>query len=118
MLHDDVLAFSATLAPDEKLRGTTLRYFFKEALRDLLPAEILTKEKHGFGLPVGAWLQSHAPLRTLAADSLTALRARQIVQPDFIDRLLDRHLDEHAGYYGTMVWVLMMLELWYQKHAS
>ena len=86
MLHDDVLAFSATLAPDRSCAGPRCATFFKEALRDLLPLEILTKEKHGFGLPVGAWLQSHAPLRALAADSLTALRGRGIVRPEFIDQ--------------------------------
>lgn len=118
MLHDDVIDFSLGLPPDLKLRGTRLRHFFKEALSDYLPAEIIAKQKHGFGLPVGAWLESHAGLRTLASDSLSTLRERGIVRPEFIDRLLDDHLAAHAGYYGTMVWILMMLELWFQRHAT
>jgi len=115
MLHDDVIDYSLRLAPDQKLRGTRLRFFFKEALKDYLPAEILAKQKHGFGLPVGAWLQSHAPLRDLASDSLVTLRGRGIVRPEFIDKLLSDHLAAHAGYYGTMVWILMMLEGWFQR---
>jgi asparagine synthase (glutamine-hydrolysing) len=117
MLHDDVIDFSLRLAPALKLKGTRLRPFFKEALADYLPAETVAKQKHGFGLPVGTWLQSHAQLRELASDSLTTLRARGIVRADFIDRLLGDHLAAHAGYYGTMVWILMMLELWFQRHA-
>lgn len=117
MLHESVVDFSAILSPGMKLRGTKLRYFFKEALRGFLPNEILAKEKHGFGLPVGAWLQSHPPLRDLAGDSLQRLKSRNIVRPDFIDSLLSDHLHSHAGYYGTMVWILMMLELWFDKHA-
>jgi asparagine synthase (glutamine-hydrolysing) len=117
MLHDDVIDFSLRLAPGLKLRGTRLRHFFKEALADYLPAEIIAKQKHGFGLPVGAWLQSNAQLRALASDNLMALRARGIVRPEFIDRLLADHLAAHAGYYGTMVWVLMMLELWFQHQV-
>jgi len=38
-----------------------------------------------------------------------------IIRADFINKLLEQHLDEHAGYHGTMVWVLMMLEQWYKQ---
>ena len=30
--------------------------------------------------------------------------------------LIDVHLPSHPGYYGEMVWVLMMLEQWLQTH--
>jgi len=115
MLHDPVIDLSMTLPADYKLRGTQLRWFFKESLRDFLPARIIAKEKHGFGLPVGAWLRSHRPLREMASDSLAGLRGRGIVRADFLDRLVDRHLDEHPGYYGVMVWILMTLELWFRR---
>ncbi|BAN36787.1 asparagine synthase [Sulfuricella denitrificans skB26] len=114
-LNDEMVAFSAGLAPELKLKGTKLRYFFKEALRDFLPGEIITKQKHGFGLPFGVWLQDHKPLQELATDSLNGLKSRNIVRAEFIDKLLGQHLAEHAGYHGTMVWVLMMLEQWFRQ---
>jgi len=114
--NDEMLAFSLALAPEQKLRGTQLRYFFKQALRGFLPDEIITKQKQGFGLPFGVWLQTHKPLREIAADSLNDLKSRDIIRSDFIDRLLDQHLHEHAGYHGTMVWLLMMLEYWFKQH--
>lgn len=117
MLHESVVDFSSTLSPRLKLKDTRLRYFFKEALRDFLPKEIIDKKKHGFGLPVGSWLQNHAPLHEFACDSLQGLKSRHIVRPDFIDSLLNDHMRSHAGYYGTMVWILMMLELWFERHA-
>jgi asparagine synthase (glutamine-hydrolysing) len=116
LLGDEVVAFSARLPPELKLRRTRLRYFFKEALRDFLPEEIITKTKHGFGLPFGRWFQSHPPLRQIALDSLADLRKRDIVRPGFIDDLIGIHMKSHAGYYGTMVWVLMMLEQWMKEH--
>lgn len=118
MLDESVVALSARLPENLKLRRTVLRYFFKEALRDFLPAEILTKQKQGFGLPVGAWLTTHPRLSELARDSLSSLKRRGIVAPAFIDRLLGEHLRVHAAYFGTMAWVLMMLELWFQKQES
>ena len=118
MLHESVVDFAGMLPPDFKLRRTKLRYFFKEALRGFLPTEILAKKKHGFGLPVGIWLQSHTPLRELASDSLAALKKRRVVRSEMIDALLTRRLAAHAGYYGTLVWILMMLELWFQQHVD
>jgi asparagine synthase (glutamine-hydrolysing) len=112
LLDDRIIDFSLRLPSSLKLRGTQLRWFFKEALRDFLPAEIITKKKHGFGLPVGRWLIDHQPLFELAMDSIERLRPRGILRPQFVKELVDVKLREHPGYYGTMVWVLMMLGLW------
>jgi len=117
-LNDQVVAFSAGLTPQQKLNGTQLRWFFKEALRGFLPDAIITKQKHGFGLPFGVWLQEHAQLQQLAADSLSDLKARKVVRGEFIEQLVGTHLKEHAGYHGTMVWVLMMLEQWFRAHRN
>ena len=116
MLDDGVLDFSLRLAPGLKLKGTKLRYFFKEALRGFLPDAILTKSKHGFGLPFGPWLRDHAPLQQIAYGSLEQLGDRGIIRKEFTRELIDVVRSGHAGYYGTMVWVLMMLELWLSHH--
>jgi asparagine synthase (glutamine-hydrolysing) len=118
LLDDAMVEFSGQLPEDLKLRGNQLRYFFKEALRDFLPSEIITKQKHGFGMPVGAWLTTHPGLMALNRASLASLKDRGIISPAFIDRLLNEHLHTHAAYFGVMAWVLMMLELWFQKHPS
>jgi asparagine synthase (glutamine-hydrolysing) len=118
MLNDALVAFSARLAPDLKLKGARLRYFFKEALRGFLPDEIIAKTKHGFGLPFGQWLQTHKPLQQLVGDSLQELKGRGIVQPQLVDELLAELVQSHAGYYGTLAWVLMMLEQWFRKHGA
>lgn len=118
MLDDGVLDFSLRLAPNLKLKGTKLRYFFKEALRGFLPDAIITKSKHGFGLPFGPWLRDHAPLQKIAYGSLEQLGDRGIIRKEFTRELIDVVRSGHAGYYGTMVWVLMMLELWLDHHRA
>jgi asparagine synthase (glutamine-hydrolysing) len=117
-LNDAMVEFSSRLAPYQKLNGTQLRYFFKNALRDVLPLAIRRKKKHGFGLPFGLWLQRHIGLRQFAFDSLSDLKARHIVRAEFIDDLQKRHFPEHPSYHGTMVWVLMMLEQWFCKRQG
>lgn len=117
MLDAGLVDFSATLPTAYKLRGLKLRWFFKEALRGFLPDDIITKKKQGFGLPFGVWALRHEGLRQLARDALGTLAGRGIVEPAFLRRLLDQHLAEHAGYYGEMVWILIMLEHWLRVHA-
>jgi asparagine synthase (glutamine-hydrolysing) len=59
----------------------------------------------------------HAPLRELAYESLLCLKKRPYFQPEFIERAIELHRTEHAAYYGDLVWILMMLELWLQAHG-
>lgn len=117
MLDDRLLAFSLKLPTAYKLKGLKLRWFFKEALRGFLPDDILTKKKQGFGLPFGVWANQTPALKALAKDSLESLAARGVVRADFVHLLLTKRLSEHPGYYGEMVWILMMLEQWLQGHA-
>ncbi len=116
MLDAALTDFSLHLPDHYKLKGQKLRWFFKEALRGFLPDEILVKKKQGFGLPFGVWATRHAGLQRFATDSLQSLRQRGIVQAGFIDTLLKDLLPAHPGYYGEMVWILMMLEQWLQAH--
>ena len=116
MLDDALLALSLRLPDSYKLKGLKLRWFFKEALRGFLPDEILAKKKQGFGLPFGVWATQHDGLRKLASDSLGSLSSRGMVRPEFMRELLGTRLQQHPGYYGEMVWILMMLEQWLQHH--
>jgi asparagine synthase (glutamine-hydrolysing) len=116
-LDKALVDFSLSLPSHYKLKGLKLRWFFKEALRGFLPDQIITKRKQGFGLPFGVWANRHAALHELAADSLHSLAQRGVVQPAFIRTLLQTLLPAHPGYYGEMVWILMMMEQWLQHHA-
>ena len=100
------------------MRGYQLRWFFKEALKDFLPRAILTKSKHGFGLPFGVWMQTHPALFEMAHDNLRTFRARGYLHNAYMDRLISAHQTEHAAYYGVMIWVIMMLEQWLQRHVD
>ena len=117
LLDDRIVAFANHLPVDYKVRGQRLRWFFKEALRDLLPEKIINKSKHGFGLPFGVWSTTHAPLAALVRDRLSDLGKRGWVKPAYLNEMLRMQRDEHATYYGVMIWVTMMLEEWLQANG-
>lgn len=116
MLDDALLDFSLRLPVDYKLKGMKLRWFFKEALRGFLPDEIITKKKQGFGLPFGVWTTRHDGLKRLADDAFGSLAGRGLIQPAFLRELVSTRLAEHPHYYGTMVWILIILEHWLRHH--
>jgi asparagine synthase (glutamine-hydrolysing) len=118
-LLDRVLTdFSLSLPPDWKLKRWNLRWFFKQALRDFLPPEILRKKKHGFGLPFGPWILRHSGLREFAEESLRGVARRGIIRPQFVGELTTARLQHAPGYYGEVIWILMMLEQWWRARES
>ena len=117
-LSDELLDYSLTLPTEWKLKGLKLRWLFKEALRGFLPDEIITKKKHGFGLPFGIWAVKHPGLSKLAKDNLEAFAARGVIRPAFIRELHEKWLPESPGYYGEMVWIILMLEQWLQNYGA
>lgn len=118
LLDEEVLSFSAKIPPALKLEGRKLRSFFKYAVRDFLPPATLTKSKHGFGLPFGLWLKTDSGMQSLAYDSLASLKGRNIFQPAFLDSAIETHRTGHSSFHGELIWVLMLLELWFQKHRD
>jgi asparagine synthase (glutamine-hydrolysing) len=118
LLDDELVDLSLRLPPDWKVKGTKLRYLFKEALRGFLPDEIIAKKKHGFGLPFGVWTVREPMLRDLSQSSLDSLVRRGLVRELFARDLLGRRIHEHPGYYGEVVWVLVMLDQWLASHRS
>lgn len=114
MLDDEVIAFSTGVPSGIKMKNGRLRGFFKDSVKGFLPEKIINKSKHGFGLPFGVWLSEYAPLRELAYDSISTLKGRGFFTRDFLDHTIEMHRSIHAGYYGELIWILMMLELWFE----
>ena len=112
LLDDALVDFSGEIPAALKVKGLKLRYFFKQALKDVLAPETIAKTKHGFGMPFGLWLRSHTPLAELVHGSLDAFQRRGILRPDYIRDLRRQHDTGHATYYGIMIWVVALLECW------
>jgi asparagine synthase (glutamine-hydrolysing) len=118
LLQSTIVELSTQIPPVMKIRGTELRSFFKKAMSDFLPREILRKKKHGFGLPFGLWLKTDRDLSDLIYSQLSDLKKRRIIAEDFVDDLIEQHRKGHASYFGTAIWDLAMLEAWMAAHTD
>lgn len=118
MLHPDVVDLSLRIPPSMKIKGLELRDFFKKAMSGFLPAEIIAKKKHGFGVPFGTWLKTDRELGELVYSHLSDLKKRRIVAAAFIDNLIEQHRIGHPSYFGYAIWDLAMLEAWLACHSD
>ena len=117
LLSDEIVDFSLRIPSKAKLRGKQLRYFYKRAVKGYLPDAILNKSKHGFGLPFGVWLRETPRLREIADESLRKLDQRGLFAEGFIPRIQHLHQNEHASFYGELIWILIILERWMENHG-
>jgi asparagine synthase (glutamine-hydrolysing) len=97
-----------------KLRGLTTKYLLKNALKGLLPAENLTRNKMGFGVPIGRWFRGE--LKSFLAETILSERAlgRGYFKPEVVNRLVDQHANGRRDY-AHQLWTFLMLELWHQE---
>jgi asparagine synthase (glutamine-hydrolysing) len=117
LLDNQVIDFAASLPARLKIRDGRRKHILKEALRTLLPDEILARRKQGFGIPLGTWFRGG--LTGLFADVLDAPRTRQrgYFEPGFVARLLHEHLS--GGRDHTLrLWQLLVFELWHRQYLD
>jgi asparagine synthase (glutamine-hydrolysing) len=117
MLDHRLVDLCLKIPANMKLRGLSLRSFYRRAMRDFLPKAILDKKKHGFGLPFGIWLKANPTLAEMIYSNLSDLKNRQIFQSGFIDELIDQQRAGHHAYYGFFLWDLAILEQWLKRHS-
>lgn len=112
-LDHKLVEFAARLPERMKLRGLTTKYILRQAMADKIPAEILTRKKMGFPVPVGAWLRGE--FRSLLDEYLLSARAmeRGIFEPDFVRNLVARH--EAGENHAERLWMLMNFEIWQRR---
>lgn len=118
MLDHRLIDLSMRVPARMKMRGLSLRSFFKRATKGFLPDAILNKKKHGFGLPFGMWLKSEPALAEVIYSSLSDLKQRRMFRDGFIDDLISQQRAGHHAYYGFFLWDLAILEQWLTHQAA
>lgn len=118
-LTPDLIQLMGRIPSHFKVNRTIKRYLFKKAATPLLPDAILKKKKQGFGLPFGYWFRHDPKIRAFLGDILLSKRCmeRGYLDRDFVTKLFDRH-QQGVWDYSNELWLLLMLELWHQKHVD
>jgi asparagine synthase (glutamine-hydrolysing) len=115
LLDHHVMSLAARLPLQMKLAGRRTKSLFKRSLAGVVPGEILSRPKMGFGVPLDRWLRTS--LRDLVHDTLLGARARQLgyLSPEGVRQLVDEHMSGSISH-GHRLWALLMLHMW-RDHA-
>jgi asparagine synthase (glutamine-hydrolysing) len=114
LLDHELIEFVVGMPADLKLKGLETKYIFKKAMEGIVPNEILHREKQGFGVPIGEWI--NAQLKERIYSDLTDKRTteRGYFDTKYIGTLLEEHRKGRRDH-SHAVWVLWMLELWHRR---
>ncbi|MEO6528288.1 MAG: asparagine synthase (glutamine-hydrolyzing) [Gemmatimonadaceae bacterium] len=111
-LDHPLVEFTARLPERLKIRGRTTKFILREAMKDILPGEILTRGKMGFPVPVGAWFRGR--YRGIIDELVLSPRAldRGLFDTDAVRSTVSRHA---AGEdHSERLWSLVNLEIWHR----
>ncbi|HXW05838.1 MAG TPA: asparagine synthase (glutamine-hydrolyzing) [Vicinamibacterales bacterium] len=117
LLDNAVVEYAARLPADLKIRHGRRKHILKQVAAQLLPADILSRRKQGFGVPIGVWFRGG--LGDLFADVLYSPRARQrgYFERPFVDRLVREHLGGRRDH-TLRLWALLVFELWHRHYLD
>jgi asparagine synthase (glutamine-hydrolysing) len=112
-LDHKLVEWAARLPDEWKLSGWTTKRVLREAVRDLLPKEILTRPKMGFPVPVSRWLRDgwSGFARDILLDG--SARARGLTNGTAVERLIADHAAGRVDAWDA-IWTLINLELWHR----
>lgn len=113
LLENDLVDFIAGLPTRLKLRDGEQKWLLKKAIREVVPADVISGKKKGFGVPYSEWLRQ--PLNALLHKRIETLIARGFVQQSQVEPMLR----DHAGgseQHAFLLWKLMNLGIWVDRY--
>jgi len=110
LLDHKILEFAAQLPIELKKQ----KYVLKNILAKYIPRSYFERKKHGFGVPINAWLKKE--LRHLVEYYLNPAKIKQqgILNADYITKLWHAFLKNKTN--DTRIWTLLVFQMWHEKY--
>ena len=106
-LDHKLVEYVMSIPQDRKVPGLQAKYLLKQAVRNLIPDEVIDRPKQGFGVPIAEWFQSE--LGHMMRKKLTDFARREAI---FDEQQVSQLLSRPAG---ALPWYLFNFVLWYES---
>lgn len=117
LLDPRIIAFACRLPLAFKMRGRTGKWILRQLAHRYVPRRLLDRPKHGFDIPVSAWLRG--PLRPWAEALLDEHRLSRegYLAPGPVRRRWTDHLTGRTNrHYG--LWSVLMFQAWLEAQQQ
>jgi asparagine synthase (glutamine-hydrolysing) len=109
-LDHEFVQLAMSIPQQAKTNGGTLKHILKQAVRGVIPDELIDRPKQGFGVPVHEWFLDRLGQRT--RDELASFcRDTELLDGDEVMRIVDEHR-------GPEAWYLLNLALWWKEYIA
>jgi asparagine synthase (glutamine-hydrolysing) len=117
LLDREVLELAWALPIEMRLDASGGKRVLKDVLARHVPRALFERPKHGFGVPVAAWLRG--PLREWAESLLdpSVLRADGFFRAAAVERVFRDHLAERTNA-DTLLWSVLSFQAWLDSRRS
>ncbi len=116
-LDHNVVNFAFSIPENSKIDGKMKKRIVQDAFRDLLPAEIYNRPKHGFEVPLLKWFQTE--LRSTIENEWLKdefIEEQNIFDVDEIRKLKKQLFSSNPGDVHARIWGLIVFQNWYKKY--
>ncbi len=116
-MDHELAAYVSSLPDHCRIRGRQTKWILREAMKRLLPAEILERPKVGFRVPVNEWFRG--PMRDYLYDHLTSAHSltAHYYRPEVLQRVLAEHINGQQNH-EKLLWMLLNLEIWQRQYLG
>ncbi len=117
-LDCELVEFAFTIPSYLKFNGQTNKYILKRAMMNILPKEVIKREKRGFG--VNVYLRFKDEIKEYAEQILPEGNAVKmgLIRKDYIDRVLRTYPQPDMAKHYTLIWNLITFEIWYEMFIN
>ena len=107
-----LVEYTMRIPTARKIRGGVPKYLLKKALAGVLPEEVLTRKKQGFGAPVSEWFAGE--LYRYAEDAIltSTIRELNLLDYEVVSQMLKEHREGERDR-AFLLWNLFNLSRWY-----
>ncbi len=117
ILDDNIIDFAYSIPTEFKINKANRKIILKETFRYLLPDELFSAPKHGFAVPIGAWLETNLKDKLLSYTNKDFLEKQGLFSYDYINKIINEHFTHQKNRYSEL-WAFFVFQNWYKKYIE
>ena len=114
LLDHKIVELAANIPFNLKIKNNSTKYILKQAVKDIIPKEVLNRKKRGFTPPLINWLNKDIKELESKYISKNKIKEKGIIEYDEVEKIF-RQFKEGKKYNYMKVWSIICLEAWFNQ---